>query len=213
MQELINKINKLEKIVSNASKNPNFIHHKCFLNYHLKIVEKIASELCEIHKETDKDIVSTLVWIHDYGKILNFDNRYQETINSGRKILSELGFPEDFSGKVIKYAEMVDKKMEMDLHNAPIEVKIISSADAASHLVGPFYALWWYEHPDKDPERLTQDNAAKAIKDWQRKIVLPEVKEAFKGRYNFLLEQCGIFPENYIIKKCKIKKEKKHCGS
>lgn len=149
------------------------------MRYHLEIVDRIATELLEFYPEANTQLVKAMVWMHDYGKALNFDT--------------------EFIDKVIKYISILDRKLEIDLNSAPIEVKIVSSADGCSHFVGPFMSLWWWENSDKSIEELLNDNLKKVDKDWNRKIVLAEARRAFEKHYNILLQQSCAFPDKFIV--------------
>ena len=195
---MIQLIEEFVAHVKEASKKPDFIHHKWFIKYHLEIVEKIALELCDIYNDADRDLVRILVWLHDYGKILDFDNQYEMTLSKGREKLEEMGFDKVTVDKAIQCMEVIDRKEKLELERSSIEIKIISSADAASHHTGPFFALWWYENADKGFEHLMQDNVDKTNKDWDRKMVLPEVRRAFAGRHRMILELNGYMPEKFL---------------
>ncbi len=191
-------IQKLKNHVLVESQNPNFKHHKWYLKYHLEIVERISLELCDIYKSADRDMVLLLVWLHDYEKILSFAKQEKLDYLKTKEKLVDFGFSHAMILKIISYLLTIDQKNYLDLKQAAIEVKIVSSADAASHLVGPFHQLWWYENPEKDYEELMADNIKKAWIDWNKKIVLPEIKLAFKDRYELLLEQSGKIPNKFL---------------
>jgi len=191
-------IESFRQVVIEASSDTNFVHHPWFVKYHLEIVDQIANELLEFYPEANPELVKVLVWIHDYGKALDFDNQYELTLIKGREKLAELGFDPVFTDKVIDYMSILDRKLELDLNNAPIEVQIVSSADGCSHFVGPFMSLWWWENPDKHIDELLNDNNKKIDKDWNRKIVLPEARKAFEKYHDVILKQSGNFPAKFL---------------
>ncbi len=116
-------------------------------------------------------------------------DEYLTTLSAGRAKLTEIGFTRDFVERAISGIETMDKKMELDLREAPLEVQIVASADGCSHMVGPFLSIYWREHPELSTEELLTANLAKLEKDWTRKITLPEARAAFAERYSFLSEQ------------------------
>jgi HD domain len=198
-----NKIDAFKQHVRESSSNPSFVHHRWFVQWHLEVVEKIALELLEHHPEADAELVEVMVWLHDYGKTLDFDNQYAVTLTAGRQKLTELGFAADFVDAAITGIETLDKKMELDLHTAPIEVQIVSSADGCSHLAGPFLHIFWHEATDqtftgKTLDELLQLNLKKIEKDWSRKITLPEARAAFEQRYQFMREQSGELARRFV---------------
>jgi hypothetical protein len=200
MQE---KIDAFKAHVREVSANPHFVHHKWFVKWHLEIVERIALELLEKYPTADRDLVAVMVWLHDYGKTLDYEDQYQKTLAAGREKLTELEFPADFVNRAVDGIELLDKKMEVDLREAPIEVQIVSSADGCSHLAGPFMQIFWNERTDKtfagkEYEELMRLNLAKANKDWSRKIILPEARAAFEARYKLLCEQSGQLPDKFL---------------
>lgn len=192
------KIQAFKQHVREASANPDFIHHEWFVRYHLEVVEQIAFELCEHYPAADRELIELLVWLHDYGKIIDFDNQYTMTRQAGVPKLTELGFDPELVERVIGLVELGDKKLEVDLHEAPLEVQILATADACSHMVGPFHPIFWKEFNHLSIEELRESNRKKLRKDWDHKVILPEGRQAFQSRYDYLWEQAGDIPERLI---------------
>jgi hypothetical protein len=185
------KIEAWKSHVREVSADPSFVHHEWFVQWHLEIVERIALELCDAYSAADRELVEVMVWLHDYGKALDFENQYAATLSAGTAKLTEMGFTRDFVERAISGIETMDKKMELDLRTAPLEVQIVASADGCSHMVGPFLSLYWREHPELSTEELLAANRAKLEKDWNRKITLPEARAAFAAHHDFLLAQAS----------------------
>lgn len=186
----------LKKFVTARSQNQNFRHHDWFVKYHLEIVEHIAHELCEVYPEADKQYVDALLWLHDYEKIVNFDSQYNTELVATRELMKEVGYLPEVIDEMANTISIYNAKN--DLHSAKIEIQIVSSSDAASHLVGPFITLYWYENPSKSIEELQNENKRKLTVDWEKKITLPEVKEAFSQRHQNALEIAGIISPLFL---------------
>ncbi len=58
--------------------------------------------------------------------------------------------------------------------------------------------IYWKEYSSKSISELIQAQKKKLNKDWERKIVLPEVKKAFEQRRKFISEQAGDFPKSFL---------------
>lgn len=193
MQE---KIEKFKEIVIRNFSREDFEYHEWAVKYHLEIVERIAMELCDLYPDANRDIVQVLVWFHDFGKPFSTEKERETTLAEGGKALIECGFTQEFVDQVVEFWKLMEKKNEIDLHNAPIETKIISSADGASHFVGTFYPSYFMDGHDFVT---TQREIAKKIEvDWNRKIVLPEVKKSFEVYYKRAKEMLGEFPEKFL---------------
>ena len=169
-----------------------------YVKYHLELVERIANELLSVYTSADRELVQTLVWIHDYGKMITSVDDRKATLVQGRQMLLDIGFGTTFVDRVIEYVDIMDRNASIDLRHSPIEVKIVSSADGCSHLVGPFFHLWFWENSTKPFEELMDSNRHKAEAAWERKIVLPEAREAFHARHQVVMELNGNLPEHFL---------------
>ena len=191
-----NQILKFKQLVIQNFSRPDFVYGEWIVPYHLEIVERLALELCELYPEANRDVVETLVWFHDFGKPIDEKNEKEVTLREGVLALVDCGFPQDFIDTVVMHWKLMEQKNEIDLHEAPIETQIISSADGASHFVGLFYPTYF---GDGHSIAVTQEKLKKKIGvDWNRKITLPEVKKAFEARYKIMKELYGEFPDTFI---------------
>lgn len=188
-------IDALKERIIHLCSRTTFRHHEWFVTYHLEVAEKIALLLCDVYPDADKRLVVAVAWFHDYGKLIDFDHEHEATQEKGFIQLMKLGFDAAFAKRVIDCIRFIDQKD--GLKYAPIEAKIVSSADGASHLVGPFFTLYWREHPEMSIQALVAENKRKLSIDWEKKIVLPEARKIFKDRYNFLKEHLGELPERF----------------
>ncbi|AFZ03256.1 HD domain-containing protein [Calothrix sp. PCC 6303] len=178
-------IDRVRSEIVKMAQDPHFIHHKWYVKHHLKIVEQISLELCQIYQDADQDLVLLLVWMHDYGKITNQSATKSKV--TGESFLIDEGVGIELAQQVMNNIEVIDRKDISELKSATDEIKIVSSADGASHMVGSFFSIYWWENSHLSIEELQARNLQKLQTDWEKKIVLPEVKQAFATHYQFLL--------------------------
>lgn len=87
----------LKKEIRYLAQEQKFLHNEWFVQYHIELAEEIATELCDIYTHANKEMVMVLVWFHDYGKIIDFENQHKATQEKGLEKLLELGFDEEFA--------------------------------------------------------------------------------------------------------------------
>ena len=198
MSELQPKLNAFKQIVIDNCKNEAFTFRDWFISDHMMIVEKIAMQLCDIYTAADRDIVFALVWFHDFGKPIDEKNEREITKTKGVEELRAVGMDEDFVQKVLAHWTRMEMKEIIDISKEAIEVQIVSSSDGASHFVGKFYPGYFEDLKTDGMKKVIDDLRSKMTKDWERKIVLPEVKASFKNRYEHAREIIGEYPEKFI---------------
>lgn len=198
MNDIQSKINAFKQIVIENCKNENFEYREWFIPDHLMIVEKIAMELCDVYKEADRDVVLALVWFHDFGKPIDEKNEREVTKVQGVEAMRQVGLHEEFIENILKLWTRMEMKNEIDISEEDIEVQIVSTADGASHFVGKFHATYFMDDGQETLKNLEERIGSKIKQDWERKIVLPEVKKAFLNRYLRALEITGEYPNKFI---------------
>jgi len=199
MKDLKTKLSEFKKIVISNCTNKEFEYREWFIPDHLLIVERIAMELCDIYKEADRDVVFALVWFHDFGKPIDAKNERVITKEKGIEVMLEIGFTEEFVNKVYDSWVRMEMKNEIDISKEAIEVQIVSTADGASHFVGKFHSTYFMDDKQETVKNLEKRISDKIKQDWDRKIVIPEVKKAFKDRYLRSLEILGEYPDKFIL--------------
>lgn len=182
----------LETHITQEANAPAFIHYKWFITHHLKIIEQLVNELCDLYPAANRTACLAMVWLHDFGKILTNkqvspEKEQETTLTQSAVLLEKYGFSPDDTALILECLKQMDEVKTTAPTNLHLETKIISSADAAAHYIGPFFALYWYENPGKPVDALIADNQKKLLKD-SHKVLLPEI-ETFLQPRRALLEE------------------------
>lgn len=179
-------LNNLRIFITKKAANQNFVHHKWFTKWHLEIVETLSKDMQKYYPEADIDTLIALSWMHDYGKIIDYDTQYDHAhVEAGRQEMIRLGFSVSFATKIAESIKIFDKKDHLE--NESIEIRIVSSADACSHLVGPWVSLYWHENPDTPFEDIMKENVRKLGGEWGLKVTIPEAIQAYQQLHDDII--------------------------
>jgi hypothetical protein len=171
-------MDRLRGEVSRRASTPEFVHADWFVTYHLQIVERLAQRFTSGREGTDATLVDALVWLHDFGKISSLNELDRENLDEVESVLRQSGFPSAFSNTVMGCLTEVNSPRRLD-KRARIESRIVSSADACSHLIGPFFMIYWRENQEAAIERNLVENERKLVHDWSVRVSLPEAADWF----------------------------------
>jgi hypothetical protein len=95
MNELLDN---LRAFITEKASDPDFVHHKWFIKWHLELVETLSKDMMKYYPEADEMTLIVLSWMHDYGKIIDFQNQYDlKYADEGKQVLKNLGFDEKFA--------------------------------------------------------------------------------------------------------------------
>lgn len=148
-------------------------HKSWYVKDHLDVVQNIVDDL-HTKYGGDKNILDLMVYTHDLAKAMNNETKsHRETIEP---VLKKMGIANDVINTVISNVEMMDRVKKEDVADIPIEVKILSTADALSHYTTGdrgFLNIFSNQTSDADMESIKKSNEQKLAKD-KRKILLPE---------------------------------------
>lgn len=176
MNELLEN---LRTFITEKASNPEFVHHKWFIKWHLELVETLSKDMMKYYPEADETTLIVLSWMHDYGKIIDFANQYYlKYADQCKKVLKNLGFNETFAEMIGESVKLFDKKDHIE--NESIEIRIVSSADVCSHLIGPWQSLYWHENPDTPFENIMIENVRKMGGEWHLKVTIPEAVATYQ---------------------------------
>lgn len=87
-------LTQLEAHVTQLANEPRFIHHTWFIDHHLKIIEQLVNELCDLYPHANRTVCLAMVWLHDLGKIITNKQKPREeedriTLEESEKLLTQ----------------------------------------------------------------------------------------------------------------------------
>lgn len=152
-----------------------------FVDSHLLVVEKLANQLCDFYPKADREAVLLSVWFHDIGHIRKKKKHDLYGAKEAKRILKPHNIPKE---KIDLVYEICRSHRCEEIKPKSLEVKILATADAMSHLFNAFYCRLFFEKQfGKTFEENKKAILKKLERDFHNKILLPKAKKIVKPLY------------------------------
>lgn len=126
-------INQLQKEIKDST-----FCEPWFYEEHLLVVEKLATALCDLHPEANREAVMLMVWFHDVGRAHGHNADHDlYGADYARQLLSKQHIDQD----LIELVALGCQTHSCEDHGLPqsLEGKILATADAMSHFNEGFF--------------------------------------------------------------------------
>ena len=180
------KDKKYKEIISDINKLLNKICDDGRMKYHIIPVVKISIEMAE-KLNADIEVVEIAAYLHDVTRILGDKDNHHKT---GAKYARDFLEKYEFDNKKIELIEKCIKNHRGSIKNnrETIEEKIISTADAVSHIEYPLPLFYtWYGKRKATLEDGKIEIRNKLQRSWN-KIEFEYKKDEIKEKYDYLME-------------------------
>lgn len=177
---------KYKNIIKDINTLLNDICDDGRMKYHIIPVVKISLEMAK-KLNADIQVVEISAYLHDVTKILGDKKNHHIT---GAQYAREFLQKYDFDNKKIKLIETCIKnhRGSTNSRRKTIEEKIISTADAISHIEYPLPLFYtWYGKRKCTIENGAIEIKSKLQRSWN-KIEFKYKKDEIKNKYNYLME-------------------------
>ena len=170
--------NKIEKI-------KEFVIRECDdfdYRYHLLPVVQYAQKLAETCN-ANKEVVELSAWLHDIGRIKFGPENHEVTgAKEAEKILKQFGYSEEIIAQVRHC--ILCHRGSGSICPQTIEAEVLTTADAMAHLeLFPALLAAAEKSGEVINDKICRWIYEKIERDWNKKMLIPEAKEAAKEKY------------------------------
>ncbi len=185
------KKNIVEQLVADAYSKTDVPFGKWSWKNHVPIVASFADQLCEqFGGSVDLAVAGAL--LHDFGDAFvdRHDNHHEKiSEQEAQKVLVAAGYKAE-EIVIITTDILAKHSCKNGILPETVEGKIVATADGLAHLSTDFYLQFaWMHLPEgKNFSEYKRWVLEKVERDYNEKVLFPEIKDELKDRYNTLVD-------------------------